>query len=476
MSYEIRADYQEQWLFPPSLEELVPADHPARFIRDFVDALDLAADGFRVGAVSGEGRPRYAADLLLKVWVYGYLQDVRSSRRLERACREHLSLLWLTGRHEPDHNTLWRFWSENRAALRAVFTRVVQVAVRANLVGLVLHAVDGTKIAAQASKRPVWNRQRLEAVLGELDTTIETMMQEVETAESIEVGEYRLPRGWCEAVVRREELRELLQELEISERPVVHPTEREARLMKSRQGEATLGYNAQLVVDRDSELIVAHEVTPEATDHHQLVPMLERVEQTLGSVAETTVADGGYYAPQALQQAEERGYAVLVNEGAHRAPPEGTPGTEFHAARFTYEAQKDCCICPRGEELSFAGWRQAAGRHGAGRVYRCRSFRQCPVRWQCSREEKGRVIVIGEHHGAIVAHRARLQRAENQQRLQQRKAIVEAPFGGIKEAHGFRRWTVRGLEGVRTQWAMICTACNLRKLLPAWRAGVLLLT
>ena len=168
MSCEIRAELQPQLAVPPHLEDWVAADHPARFLREFVDALDLAAAGFH-GRSSADGRPNFAADLLLKgvaVWVRN---GIRSLRKLERACRENVGLLWLTGLNAPDHNTLWRFWRDHRPALRQVFTLVVRTAVEAELVGVVLHAIDGTKVLAQgprsgcapgSSWRPRWRGWR----------------------------------------------------------------------------------------------------------------------------------------------------------------------------------------------------------------------------------------------------------------------------------------------------------------------------
>lgn len=187
MSHEIRANYEQMDLLPQSLEDWVPRDHPARFIREVVDALDLRGLGFQPRE-SEEGRPPYANDLLLKVWLYGYLTRIRASRQLERACREHLSLVWLTGRHAPDHNTLWRFFRENRKALREVFRASVKVAAEQGLIGMVCQAVDGTKIRAVASSRTVEHRGNLEKALERVEASIEEMEAVIEQAEKEEGG------------------------------------------------------------------------------------------------------------------------------------------------------------------------------------------------------------------------------------------------------------------------------------------------
>lgn len=168
MSQPIAANYGEQFLFPPALEDFVPADHPARFVREFVDQLDLGALGFSM-PVAVEGRPPYHPSLLLKVWLYGYFQRIRSTRKLEVACREHLSLLWLTGMKAPDHNILWRFWRDNQSALCTLFKQTVQLALRTGAVGLALQSVDGTRIQAACSGPKGWTKEYMEKLLLQLD-------------------------------------------------------------------------------------------------------------------------------------------------------------------------------------------------------------------------------------------------------------------------------------------------------------------
>ena len=157
MASPIYPDYGQQFLLPPALEDWVAKDHPVRFIREYVEQLNLSELGFVVPDGS-EGRPPYAASLLLKIWLYGYLHRIRSCRRLEAACREHIGLVWLSGSISPDHNTLWRFWRENQKGIRALFKHSAQLAAKQGMVGLVLQALDGSKIEAVASGRSGWSK------------------------------------------------------------------------------------------------------------------------------------------------------------------------------------------------------------------------------------------------------------------------------------------------------------------------------
>jgi transposase len=467
MSYEIEANYEKQWLFPPSLEDLVPADHPARMVREFVEAQNLKGLGFKARTAE-EGRPSYGASLLLKVWLYGYMTKTRSSRGLERACLDQMGMLWLSGMTQPDHTTLWRFWRDNRKPLKKLFRELLQVALSMDLVGLVMHAVDGTKVLSQASDQKGWHRAVLEKKLPELDQAIDEILTQTEQMSGEEIPECRLSPRFHEKHALREKVREQIRELKQKDRDHLQPKDEESRVMKCRTGNR-FAYNAQAVVDGDSKLIVAADVVNEETDNYQLVPMIQQVEENLGQVAQQTVADAGYEVTTGLAEAEGKGYPVLVNSSE---PREGEK--PYHASRFRYEADKDHCICPRGELLQFESVRERDKvQPYTVRIYRCQSYENCPVRWQCSSSKNGRTIQIHQNHEALIRQREKLKDPGMRALLRQRSATVEPVFGWSKEGMGLRRWTVRGLEKVKAQWVLMCTALNLLRLHRHWAKGTL---
>jgi len=465
MSHEIRADYSQSWLLPPSLDDLLSEDHPARFIREFVDALDLRQLGFKMRK-GEEGRPNYAADLLLKVWLYGYLERVRSSRRLEKACRHDMALMWLTGMNYPDHNSLWRFWSDNRKPVKEVFRQTIRVAAKAELIGMTLHALDGTKITARASTDKMWGRKLLEKKLARLDKSILEMTAEVERSEKKEGGEYKLPEELIGKQKLQGVIREKLAELEKEGREHMHPGERDAKVMKNQEG-TRLGYNSQAVVDGKIGLIVAADVTNEQNDKHQLTPMLERVQEELGSVAEETVADSGYWSGEQLAKAEEAHFPVLVNLDEVKAERELAGA--YGSSNFSYDKEKDCYVCPRGEVLNYERTRTASG----GRVYRCHNCRDCPVRSECSNDKAGRSVERSPYIEARERQEEKQKDNAKKDLLRQRMKTVEPVFAVMKELLGFRRYTVGGLDKVRPQWWFVCSLVNLLRIYPLWRAGEL---
>jgi len=462
MAQPIAPNYAQQFLFPPALEDWVPADHPARFLREFVDQLDLPSLGFVVPAAL-EGRPPYAASLLLKIWLYGYMQRIRSTRKLELACREQMSLVWLCGMIQPDHNSLWRFWRDHKKALRAVFKRSAQLAVQAGLVGLVLQALDGTKIQAAASGHSGWTKQRLEQLLKALDGELDETESQIEKegpppAQSA----YRLPESLADKQALRETVRAGLQQMEQIDREHLHPKEPEARRM-SCDGKNRFGYNAQAVVDDKAGVIVAAAVVNQENDVGLVMPLVRQAEQNCGTEAAVTVADSGYGSGADIQQAVEHQVNLLVR-------PQGDAVAQtkpYHAHNFHYESERQTVICPQDKELTFARRMRQKGQ--TVQIYRC-DMRDCPVRSACTKDHRARRLVeIWPHTLAVQRMRARVKEPGAAAQLRKRREVIERVFGQIKQHEGFRRWTVGGLEAVNAQWALICCAINLRALCKSWR-------
>jgi transposase len=465
MAQPITPDYGQQFLFPPALEDWVPADHPARFIREFVEQLDLPALGFAM-PTAVEGRPPYAPSLLLKIWLYGYFHRIRSTRKLEAACCEHLSLLWLTGLIAPDHNSLWRFWRDNKKALRQIFKQTVQLAVRTGAVGLALQALDGTKIQAACSGPHGWRKEYMEKLLAQLDGALDELELEVlaENAGADQPG-YRLPAGLAQRQALRQEIQKGLAQLQADERNHYHPVEPEARRMKV--GDTNrYAYNAQAIADAKQGVIVACAATRQETDAGQLTPMIDQARENLGVAATgtLTVADTGYGSGADLQAAAHQQMNVLA------PPPEGKPAKDnpYAAQHFQYDPAAHTVTCPQDRKLDHEG--QTTKRGQVVQRFRCH-HRDCPVRGHCTGDPKGRQMEVWPHHHQVQAMRARLRQPAAQAQWQQRSQIIEPRFAQLKQHDGFRRWTVWGLEGVQTQWSLLCATLNLRVLYRKWHSG-----
>ena len=467
MSHEIKEDYTKQYIFPPCIEDWVPEDHPAQFVRDFVDNIDFREYGFK--EFKGEvGNPHYADSMQLKIWLYGYFNKVRSSRGLERMCCTDVGAIWLTGNHTLDHNTIWRFFDRNKKALQEVLLKVTFVAQMNGLIGMVLHALDGTKIRARISDKSGWHSPSMGKKLRE---GIREVMNEIEGNERSDGFNYLLPEEVKDKTKRIEGIKRALKEMEKIGKKHLHPKDKDARMMKHGKGKSFC-FNAQAVVDDESGLIVADDVVNDESDNNMLVPMIEKVEETLGGKAEETVADGGYYSPEQLVKADEKGLDVLVNISRHIEPKTGVK--KFHKSRFKYDEDEDVFICPLGKELTFERIKDNSQKKYKVSVYRCHHRKDCPESINCSREKRGRSIELLPHHKVLQRQIRKQKEPGNKEILAKRKQIVEPVFGIIKEVLGFRRFTVRGLEKVKTQWALICAAFNLRKLFKVWKAGKLL--
>lgn len=466
MSRAIRADHSQQFLLPPSLDDWLAREHPARFVRDVVETLDLAKLGFRQSP-GEDGRPHYAPELLLGVWLFGWMERTRSSRSLEKACLRDVAYLWLTGNHHPDHNTLWRFFRDNKKALRNVFRRTVRIAADAGLVGFALHAIDGTKLQSASSTETALHRQQLKDALKKLDSAVDKGMAEIEAREEQEDASYAMPEEMRDSEVRRAAIRKALAVLEENEADHLHPREADARVMKLAGGTHRLGYNAQVAVDHESDLIVCEQVTTDAADSGMLVPMIQEILDNFERVAETTVADKGYWAGAQLADAKLRQFDVAV-------PPQDRVSGPYTKDQFAYDAPSNSYTCPRGERLPLAKTLRAS-EHYPVAVYGCKNA-SCPVRNECTTSKVGRIVKRTVFDDVLAEHAEAMKKPRNAIAIELRKEIVEHAFGAIKWNDGFRRFTAFGVDGASGQWALVCTATNLRKLHAAYRTGRLKLT
>ncbi len=466
MAHRIDADYSQEFLFPPCLEDWVGPTHPARFIREFVALLDLSELGI-AWARGEKGRPAYAADLLLKLWLYGYFERIRSTRKLEKACRDHVGFMWLAGMHVPDHNTLNNFFRANKEGIRALFKKTVRVAVEAEMVGFVLHAVDGTKIAARVANRGGWNKKRLLKLLDKLDDELKEWEEQLEEPGGCSAVSDALPAALEERQALRETVRDALQHLEDARREHLHPADEDARVMPCKeQNRNALAYNGQAVADEKTGVVVACEATTDCNDEQQLNAMLDAVEAQAGQCAERTVADTGYATGPEFARAEEAGRDVVVALPQVMRP---NPGKPYAGSNFTYDEERNVVICPHGEALGFTGARNRNDKGYHLRRYRCTNT-ACPHRAACTDNKRGRIIELNQYHEIIQRQRVKQADPDVHADLKKRGHLIEPVFAFIKQHLGFRRFTVSGLDNVRAQWALLCATYNLHKLFRRWKS------
>ena len=470
----------QDWLFPPSLEELLPEDHSARFVAALVDGCDLDALGIQ--AVPAElGAPGYHPGMMLALWLYGFMIRVRSTRKLERACRENVAFMWLTGMQRPDHISIWRFYRDNRAVMKKLFKYTVRISVEVGLVGFALQAIDGTKVPV-ASTKSLKDMAALNQLLQRVDVEIAALEEE----NAQEQDEFRSDQRL--RISKKEELRErVLRAMEqltpegdefgedaltgrqsnSGREKVASVTDPDARLMKGSHG-WEVGYNAQAVVDSESQIIVAADVIDEEADNNELIPLLDEAEGNTGQTAETTVADSGYFSDANLERATGRTDLHMPDPRLNRKKdhPHTWP---YHKDHFKHDAVEDVYVCPQGKKLTYSYTTASStrSRHPL-RVYRCRECRGCAVRDECTSDAQGRSIKISGYEQVVRAHRKKMQTDEARRSMEQRKFTVEPVFGIIKEQMDCRRFLLRGLSNVQAEWALLCAAFNLRKLYKYW--------
>lgn len=467
MSYINGTARGQSVLFPRSLDEYLDENNAVRAINAFIEYLPFEELGFVRGEPAETGRPGYDPRVLLGIFIWGHLNGVRSSRRLERECGRNVELMWLSGHLQPDFKTLCRFRQENGEAINRVLVQFRVWCNGAELFGKELVAIDGSKFKAVNSRARNVTQGRLGKLIEREKQAAAKYLADLAAADEQEGSETEPP-------LTAEKLKEkiatigdylkkheqLLEEMKASGEPQRSLTDPESRLMKTAKG-MDVCYNVQLAVDSKHKLIVAEEVTNEGGDREQLPTMAQAAKTELGVEQLTIVADGGYFGGEVIKACEDEKITAYVP-----VPELGNAQRRglFTRAEFAYDANRDLYVCPQGAELAVMSRTSKKARYPKEfRVYATRQCQSCPLRAQCTTSKYGRRIKRWIHHEVLERLQARM--SAHPELLRRRKALSEHPFGTIKVAMNHERLLLKGLKHVATEIRLTVLSYNFKRVI-----------
>jgi transposase len=456
-------DRSQSTLFPESLEDYICEDNPVRVVEVFVEELDLGTLGFDGVEPEATGRPAYHPATLLKIYIYGYLNRIQSSRRLEREAQRNLELIWLTGKLMPDFKTIADFRKDNGQAIRGVCRDFVVLCRRLNLFSEAIVAIDGSKFKAVNNRDKNCTDRKLKARMQQLEDSIARYLTELDRAdrEPTLVTEARAGHIKGKIATVKAQMRQLKQiGRQMSKAPdgQISLTDPDARSMAtSGRGTGMVGYNVQTAVDVKHHLIVAHEVTNVGHDHDQLSSMAQKAREATGRSELTVLADRGYFKGEDILDCERAGIKTLV-------PKPQTSNNKarelFDKADFRYIAVKDEYRCPAGQR---AIWRFTTVEDGLTlHKYWSSACPKCPIKARCTSGEYRR-IARWENEHVLEAMQKRLDRTPQASRL--RRQTVEHPFGTLKAWMGATHFLTKTLSRVRTEMSLHVLTYNFKRLI-----------
>ena len=467
-------DRKQVILLPDVLDDYVDENNPVRFIDAFVDRLDLVKLGFKHAEPKETGRPPYHPADMLKLYVYGYLNQIRSSRKLERECSRNLELMWLMGRLTPDFKTISNFRKDNVDCVKKVFKEFVYFLQDLDLFGAELVGIDGSKFKAVNATNRNFNVKNLAFRIRRIEEKIERYVKELEEGDRIEeereAGEESAllakRREYLKEKLERlrnqtEDLKDASEKLKESGQEQISLTDQDSRLMKN-NGKFEVCYNVQASVDEKNKLIVDYDATNEGEDRNQLSKMAKGTKETLRVDELKVTADRGFSNSLETKACVDEGITPYVPEqkAGGRYRHTGVPEPAFHKDKFVYSAESDTYMCPAGNEMRFCKMdSDAAGR--LMRVYRTDACNGCQFRSICTNNRLGRLIRRWEHEQIIDEMRERLKREP--MKIAIRKELSEHPFGTMKIAFNQGYLLLKGLRKVTGEVGFTMLAYNMRR-------------
>ena len=463
------ADRGQAALLPECLDDWVDESNPVRAVDVFVDALDLRDLGFEGVDPAATGRPAYHPSVLLKVYIYGYLNRVHSSRRLEREAGRNLELIWLLERLAPDHKTIADFRKDNGPAIKKVCAQFVELCRQMGLLAQASVAIDGSKFKAVNSRDNNFTKGKLERRLKQIEESVARYLSQIETAdrhaaagednlETVTLTKTRLKEKLSKLAEEVNRLREIEKQVLASPDQQVSLTDPDCRSMAtSGRGSGMVAYNVQSAVDTTNHLIVAHEVTNEGSDRSQLANMAEQAKAALHADNLEAVADRGYFKGEEILECEQAGVTVTL-------PKPQTSGAKsdgrFGKQDFVYRPTEDVYICPAGEKLNYYYTAEENGQQM--RRYWTNACRSCAIKAKCT-TGKERRIARWEHEHVVEAVQKRLDK--NPQAMRVRRETVEHPFATLKMRMGATHFLCKTLPKVATEMALSVLGYNFTRVL-----------
>jgi transposase len=454
-------DRSQTLLFPERLEDYIAAENPVRFLDAFVGSLDLHALGFAKARCANTGRPPYDPAVLLKLYLYGYLHRVRSSRLLEAEGQRNVEVLWLLGKLAPDFKTIADFRKDNLNPLKAVARQFTLLCRKLELFGGELLAIDGSKFAAVNARDQNFNADKLQDLIARSDARLAEYLQQLDTVDATEPGgaapsQTELAQKIAALQEKQDWHKELLGELDDDQKQI-SVTDPDTRKMPTAHG-MIVGYNAQVAVDAKHKLIAAADVTNEGTDYQQLANVALEAKANLELKQAEVVADAGYYNASEVSRCVEQQLTPFIPKSDTSA---NTARGLYGKSQFQYDAVKNEYVCPAGAALTYRFSTYELGREL--QYYRATDCKACALKSRCTRNKANRTITREANEQLMEAMARRMKQQPEKFKL--RKTLAEHPFGTIKRWFGYTHFLLKGLAKVQCEWSLTTLAYNLKRVL-----------
>lgn len=449
-------------LFPVSLDQSIDPENEVRIIDLFVESLSIKDYGFRTDFPEN-GRPAYHPSDLLRLFIYGYLNKVRSSRDLEKECKRNIEVMWLLKCLRPDHNTIANFRRDNPKAIKKVFRATVQIARHFDLIGGKLIAGDSTKLRAQNSKKNNFNQAKIDRHIAYIDNKLEDYSRIL--SENDDDTAEKVREEITKQQERKEKYREIEKQLKESGQAQISTSDPESRQIVIRNNITEVAYNVQTTVDAKNNIPIDYKVTNQ-NDSKAMGNMVQRAKSILRTNEFTALYDKGYHTGSELKTAQELGIETIVAIPDVPATSQA-PNHDYNYEQFIYDKESDTYTCPQGQVLRTNGsWykqRSGSGSISCFKQYKTKACRKCPARSQCTRSEKERLIQRSEY--AEYYEKNRNNTLEKEHLYKRRQSIAEHPYGTLKRQWGFNYvLTKQGMNRASADVGFMFIAYNLRRI------------